>query len=170
MNDIVLIVLRILHIFGGVAWVGATWMVVFFIEPTVTALGPDGGKFMNYMATTRRYPIYISIAAGVTLLAGIVLFGVSSWAKVWNTPRALTFLIGGLFGIAGGVIGGMTGGVTGRMTKLGGEIAQQGKPPSPQQMAEMKTLQERLRSFARLTAILTSIALLAMAAARYIPQ
>lgn len=168
--DILTIILRILHIFGGVAWVGATWMVVFFVEPTVRALGPEGGKFMNYMATTRRYPLYISAAAGITLLAGITLFGVSAWAPVWYTPRALTFLIGGLVGIAGGVVGGMTGGVTARMTRLGGEIAQQGKPPSPEQGSEMRSLQDRLRTFARITAVLTSLALLAMAVARYVPQ
>lgn len=168
--DIIIIILRILHIFSAVAWVGATWMVVFFVEPTVRALGPEGGKFMTYMATTRRYPVYISAAAGITLLAGIILFGVSVWAPVWYTPRGLTFLIGGLIGIVGGVVGGMTGGVTGRLTRLGGEIAKQGKPPSPEQGAEMRSLQERLRTYARVTAILTSIALLAMAVARYVPQ
>lgn len=165
--DILSMVLRVLHIFGAVAWVGATWMVVFFVEPTVRALGPEGGKFMNYMATTRRYPLYISIAAAVTLLAGIVLYGIH-WGPVWNTPMGLTFLIGGLIGIAGGVVGGMTGGVTGRMTKLGGEMAQQGKPPSPEQLTEMSALQARLRSLARVTAILTSIALFLMAIARYV--
>lgn len=167
--DYLVILLRILHIFGGVAWVGAGWMVVFFIEPAVSALGPEGGKFMNYIATVRRYPVYISAAAGVTLIAGLLLYGIK-WGPVWNTPRGLTFLIGGIFGIAAGVVGGMVGGVTGRMMALGGEIAKQGKPPSADQSAQMRALQERLRSLGRISAVLASIALLCMASARYIPE
>lgn len=165
--DILTIIFRILHIFAGVAWVGATWLVVFFVEPTVSALGPDGGKFMNYMATVRRYPIYIASAAGITILAGFILFGIK-WGAVWDTPKGLTFLVGGIFGLAAFVVGIMTGGVTGRLMKLGGEIAQQGRPPSPEQAAELRALQERLRTLARVTAILSSIALLGMAIARYV--
>lgn len=165
--EIVTIILRILHIFSAVAWVGATWMVVFFIIPTVTALGPDGGKFMGYMATVRRYPIYITAAAVITLLAGFALFGMK-WGAVWDTPKGLTFLVGGLIGLAGGVVGGLTGGVTAAITRLGGEIAAQKKPPSPEQQAQMGALQGRLRSYAQITAVLVSIALLAMAAARYV--
>ena len=36
--EIVTIIFRILHIFSAVAWVGAAWLVVLFIEPTVRAM------------------------------------------------------------------------------------------------------------------------------------
>lgn len=165
--DIIVIILRILHIFGAVAWVGGAWLFVFFVEPTVSTLGPDGGKFMNYFVTVRRYPVYLTTAAAVTLIAGLLLFGIK-WGPVWNTSKGLTFLVGGLFGIAAGAVGGMTGASAGRLIKLGGEIAKQGKPPSQAQAAEMRALQERMRSLGQITAVLTSIALLAMAVARYV--
>lgn len=164
--EIVNIIFRILHIFGAVAWVGGAWMVVFFIEPTVRALGPDGGKFMGYMATVRRYPIYVMGAALITLIAGFALYG-AKWGQVWNTGPGLTFLIGGLIGVVGGVMGGMTGAVTGRLMRLGGEITGQQKPPSPEQQAQMAGFQERLRTLGRITAVLVSVALLLMAVARY---
>ena len=165
--EIVTIILRILHIFGAVAWVGGAWLFVFFIEPTVSTLGPDSGKFMNYLVTVRRYPVYLTTAAIVTLLAGILLFGLK-WGPVWNTSKGITFLIGGLFGIAAGAVGGMTGASAGRLIALGGEVAKQGKPPTQEQAAEIRGLQERMRSLGKTTAVLTSIALLAMAVARYV--
>lgn len=165
--DTLVIVLRILHIFSGVAWVGSLWMLVLFVEPTVRALGPDGGKFMNYLVTMRRYPLYATVAALTTILAGLVLFGIK-WGPVWSTPGGLTFLVGGLFGLAAGGVGGMVGGTTRRLTTLGGEIAQQASAPTPQQLAELKALQDRLRQLSLLTAILSSVALLAMAAGRYV--
>lgn len=165
--EILTIILRILHIFGGVAWVGGLWMLVLFVEPTVRALGPEGGKFMNYLVTMRRYPLYATVAAVTTILAGLILFGLK-WGPVWSTPKGLTFLAGGIVGLIAGGMGGMVGGTTGRLTALGGEIAQQGSPPTPQQLSELSALQARLRSLSLITAILTSIALLAMASARYV--
>jgi hypothetical protein len=165
--DILVIIFRILHIFGAVAWVGATWMVVFFIEPTVRATGPEGGKFMAHLATARRYPLYIMAAAAITLLAGIVLFGIQ-WGPVWNTPKGLTFLLGGLIGLVAGGVGGMVGAASGRLVQLGTEIAMQGSPPSPEQGAQLRALQERMHSLGLGTATLTTLALLAMAVARYV--
>ena len=41
--DLYLIVLRALHIFAGVFWVGAALMFFFFVEPTTKKLGPQAG-------------------------------------------------------------------------------------------------------------------------------
>lgn len=144
--------------------------MVIFIEPTSRALGPDGGKFMNYMMTVRRYPMYASAAAGITILAGFVLFGIT-WGPVWNTPRGLTFLAGGIVSLVAIIFGGaIVGRSATAMTQIAGEIAKQGKPPSHEQMTQVRALQEQLRSGGVWTAILVSIALLAMAVARYVPQ
>src|SRR4029078_2508725 len=133
------------------AWVGGAWLFVFFVEPTVSTLGPDAGKFMNYFVTVRRYAVYLTTPAGVTLLAGILLFGLK-WGPVWNTPKGLTFLAGGLFGIIAGGMGGMVGAKSGKLTALGGEIARQGGPPTPQQLSDLSALQARLRSLSLVTA------------------
>jgi uncharacterized membrane protein len=169
--DFIVIVLRILHIFSAVAWVGGVWLFVFFVEPTVATLGPDAGKFMNYLVTVRKYPIYLTAAAGTTILAGLILFGIK-WGSLLGSGNsaAITFLIGGILGIIAGAIGGMTGATAGRMIALGGEIAKQGKPPSKEQLAQIGALQARLRQLGLYTAIITSLALLCMAVARYIPS
>jgi hypothetical protein len=37
-----LAILRLIHISGGLFWVGAFYTFFFFVQPTAMALGPDG--------------------------------------------------------------------------------------------------------------------------------
>lgn len=168
--DILTIVLRILHIFGGVFWVGAAWVLTFFVAPTAAALGPDGGKFMTTLTTRFRFPVYVSIAAVITLLAGFTLyylryvsFGLSS------TGAGMALGLGGIIGLAAGVVGGgVVGTTTSKLGALGAEIGRGGKPPTQEQGAQLAALQARLKTASLWNAILVSIALLLMATARYL--
>lgn len=165
--EILIALLRTLHIFAGVFWVGAAWLLTFFLGPTALALGPDGGKFMGYLNTQRRLPIAISVAAVLTVLAGWALFFIV-WGPVFNTSKGLAFAVGGVLGlIALGIGGGIVGPTSLKVTRLGGDIARAGKPPSPEQMAEMGALQKRLTTASLWNSIFTSFALLFMALARY---
>jgi hypothetical protein len=56
-----------------------------------------------------------------------------------------------------------------RASALGGAIAAGGKPPSPDQAAEMKALQAKLANMAGLAAGLLTLTAVAMGVARYIP-
>lgn len=47
--DILMIVMRFIHIVAGVFWVGAAFVVVRFILPTASAAGPAGGQFMQQL-------------------------------------------------------------------------------------------------------------------------
>ncbi len=167
--DILTILFRILHIFAAVFWVGAAWLVTFFVAPAAAALGPDGGKFMGAL-TQRKMPIYISIAAVVTLLAGFALYYTRIIALgLSSTTAGMVFGLGGLVGlIAGGVGGGIVGPTTTKMAALGAEIARGGKPPTQEQAAQLAALQKRLASASLWNAILVTLALLAMATARYL--
>ena len=48
MNALTL-VLRLIHILGGVFWVGAAWMMTLYIAPSVGATGDSGLQFMRHM-------------------------------------------------------------------------------------------------------------------------
>lgn len=167
--DILTILLRILHIFGGVFWVGAAWLITFFLAPTAAALGPEGGKFMGALSA-RKMPIYISIAALVTLLAGFALYYIRIVVPgLSNTTAGMVFGLGGIIGlVAGGVGGGIVGPTTTKMAALGAEIARGGKPPTPEQASQLSALQKRLASASLWNAILVTLALLAMSVARYL--
>ncbi len=56
-----LIALRILHIGGGVFWVGTTLFAAFFLEPSVSAAGPAGGEVMKRLNATRFHPVMITL-------------------------------------------------------------------------------------------------------------
>ncbi len=102
-----IIVLRIIHIVGGVFWVGGSLFLGLFIGPTVNATAEAGQKFMAHLMTKARLATRISAAAGLTVLAGAILYwielagtyvgldsfrartGIWSWRPV--CPRGLRF-------------------------------------------------------------------------------
>ena len=138
--DLFWIVFRFLHIVSGILWVGSAFAVFTFVEPTVAAMGPDGGKFMGFMVQRRKLPVVITSLSGVTVLAGIV-----------------AMLIGLL----------MIKPTVQKMEALGGQIAASGGPPTPEQGAEMGRLQHHFHSLGRTDLILILIAATTMATARY---
>lgn len=162
------LVLRVLHIFGAVFWVGAAWLSAFFLVPTVRALGPDASKFMGHVIGVRKLSVYISIASGTTLVAGWALWLLRFGMPSLNTHAGVTFLIGGIVGTIAFGVGMMVGSTSRRISALGAEIAQQGKPPTPEQGAQMGALQARMASVGLWTAILTAIALFLMSIARIV--
>ena len=115
-----------------------------------------------------------SAAAGITMLAGILLYihnvaviG-SDWAK---SGTGIVFAIGGIIGIAGGIVGGsMLGPIGKKMGELGKEIEAKGGVPSPDQIQQMNALNARLAQISRLDLLLVLGALILMEVARYIPS
>lgn len=168
-GNIITIVLRLIHIFSGIAWVGGLWLFVLFVSPTVAALGPDGGKFVAHLVLQTRYIVYVAGAAGLTILAGWTLWIYRYGLPSLQTAPGVTFALGGVFGLIAGIIGGAIVAPTARqLATLGTEIARGGKPPTPEQGAQMKGMQARLKSASEWTAILATIAVLCMATARYL--
>jgi len=169
--DIYTIVLRLLHIFAGVFWIGAIWMMVGFLQPTAEATGPDGQKFMQRLFQS-RLPMAMSAAAGTNILAGLLLYWKDSGGLRldWITTRAgLTFTVGGLSAIAAFVVGiVVTKSAADRLGALAKEIQAAGKPPTPEQAAELKQQQAKLFNGTKWIAALLAITLLAMAVARYV--
>jgi hypothetical protein len=120
---------------------------------------------------TPAIPAAIGIAAGLTMLAGAVLYLRDSGGLqlAWITSNVgLGFTIGALAAVAGSIEGGAVLGPTGeKLGKLSAEIQTQGKPPTPEQQAELAKLNAKMNSGGLLSTILLTIALLAMATARY---
>ncbi len=52
--DLYVAAIRIVHIFGGVFWVGTVWMNVGFLVPASEAIGSDAEKFLAYINIRRR--------------------------------------------------------------------------------------------------------------------
>jgi uncharacterized membrane protein len=171
MNIYFILLLRIIHIFAGVLWVGAAIVYFGFIEPTIKSIGPAGGQFMQYLMERRRYPIFMTIVSALTVLAGAPLYlytsgGLqSSWIK---SGPGLVFTTGSVVAIVVFFIGIlMIKPRAERMGALGKEIGMSGGAPSPAQAAEMHKLDGELSKVELADFILLIIATLTMATARY---
>lgn len=169
--DIYTIILRLLHILAGVFWVGAVWMMIGFLQPTAEATGPEGQKFMQRLFQS-KLPRVMSAAAGTNVLAGLLLYWKDSggFRLDWITTAAgLSFTIGGVAAIIAFVLGfTVSKSAADRLAAVGKEIQAGGKPPTPEQAAELKRQQAKLSTGAKWTAALLTIALIEMAIARYV--
>ena len=170
--DWTMIVLRILHILGGVYWAGAAFLMVTVIEPTIEDLGPEGGKFMQRLGEKGKLSQRVSGAAILAVVTGVLMYwrvsgGLSSaWLK---SGHGIALTVGALFALAAMAVGiGLTGRSVGRMAGLGKQMQASGKPPSPDQLAEVKRLQGRIAAGGRATAILLVVTILGMASAQYL--
>ena len=164
--------LRLIHILAGVFWAGAMFLMAGFLLPTIGATGEAGGRFMQHLVQRRRLPTFLGIAAALTVLSGVTMYARMAAAThgAWaSTPPGMAYGIGGLAAILGATIGVLIGSrAGGRMAALGQSIAQAGRPPSPEQQAEIQRLQGRMRFAARSAAGLLAIAVGAMAIGRYL--
>jgi hypothetical protein len=172
MDQAITLTLRFVHIVGGVFWVGAVFLNVFFLFPTVRDAGPQGGRIMQDLMQRRRLPAYINAAAGLTMLSGLIMYGRLAAASngAWaGTPSGITFGIGGLATIIAAIIGGATIRRAGdRMIAIGATVQAAGGPPSDAQATEMRNLQARMARAMRTVAALLFIAVSAMAVGRYV--
>ncbi len=169
--NIGVIVLRIVHIFAGVFWVGGGIFMVAYLGPTAKATELAGQKFMQYLMVQRRFSLSMGVASLLTVLAGATLYwgdsGGFQWAWI-TSPTGLGFTLGASMGLVSFFIGiFMIKPITERLAVLGQQIAAAGRPPSAEQVAELNRLQARMEMIERGDFILLTIALLAMATARY---
>jgi hypothetical protein len=172
MDQTLTLVLRFIHIVGGVFWVGAVFLQVGFIFPTIRETGATGGRFMQELMRRRRLPVYMNTAAGLTMLSGIIMY--ARMAAMTNGAFAesragMTFGIGGLATILAAIIGGAVIGRSGkRLATIGATVQASGGAPSAEQSAEIAAIQGRMGKAMQVVAVLLLIAVTAMAIARYV--
>jgi uncharacterized membrane protein len=168
--DILLILLRILHIIAGVLWVGGALHFFLFIGPSVQATAPESQKFMAHLMTQKRWSQFMSAMSLLTVLAGGALYyrlGSVNWRWVTTGP-GIGFTIGALAGLlvlAAGVF--IIGPRTNRLARISQEIQMNGGSPSANQVAILQRTQRELEILGKVNFVLILIALLTMSTARY---
>ena len=83
-----LIVLRLIHILGGIFWVGSALTFFYFVQPTASATAPESQRFMLHLLGTRRLGDATLAAAIFNVGAGAIL--------IWRDSNGLdaTWLTG----------------------------------------------------------------------------
>jgi uncharacterized membrane protein len=69
-----LLIARLIHVVGGVLWVGSMFFLVVFLTPAVGDVGPDGGKVMGALMR-RKLMVFTPVVAILTVLSGLYLYG-----------------------------------------------------------------------------------------------
>ena len=95
--------LRIIHIFSAVTWVGGSIFMASVMGPTVRAAGPEGGRFMMRMASFGQLSKVLTMGALGTVLAGLLLYYPTSGGLngAWlSSAHGITLTLGALVGIA----------------------------------------------------------------------
>ena len=170
MNTLV-IILRMLHIFSGVFWVGAALMLTFFISPTVSATKEAGQGFMRHFMGNTKFNLMMWTAALTTVIAGFSLYWIDSkgFTSDWmHSGPGIGFGLAAGFAVLGLIVGVFQGKNSNAMAKLGGQIQSQGKPPSPEQVAQLQKLGKALSIGGMLNATFLILATVGMAIARYL--
>jgi len=171
--SVYMLVFRVLHVLGAIAWGGAVFMVVLFLQPTAKAVGPAAGPFMRELLGTRKLIDWVVGLAWVTIIAGGFLywhdlqqFGslgdfLGSEFGLWLTIGAIAALVAvgiGMLATRPTII---------RSLAVGAQIAQAGEHAPPELMQELGALQAKGRSLAKANLAFVTIAAIAMSTARY---
>lgn len=172
-TSIYLIAFRTIHIVGAIAWGGAIFVFVFFLQPTAKAVGPAGAPFMRELLGKRKVVTVILWIAATTIVSGGFLY----WHD-WQVRGSLGDFVGSANGLgltlgAASAIVAFLVGLLGtkptidRVLALGARIAAAGESPPPELGRELQATQARARALAKTNLTFVTLAALAMATARY---
>jgi uncharacterized membrane protein len=165
--NLLVIALRIVHILGGVFWVGSAIFNTLFLGPAVGATAEAGQKVVAHLVTKARLTTMISAAAGITVLAGGALYWIDSQGltSLWTRSGPGTgFGLGALFALVGLVFGSIVGRDMSTLVSVASQIS--GKP-TPEQLGKIQAAQRQLAYAGPATTITLLLALVCMATARY---
>lgn len=172
-GDAYVLVLRILHVMGGIAWGGAIFVFVFFLQPTAKTVGPAAGPFMRELLGRRRIVDVVLWIATTTIVAGLLLYW-EDWRQfktfggflgepfgLWLTIGAISAIVAFTIGLFG------TKPTIDRVLALGARMVAAGESPPPELAAELQAMQARARTLAKTNLVFVTIAAFAMSTARY---
>lgn len=165
------ILLRIIHVLGGVFWVGATIFTAAFLLPALRDAGPDGAKVMEGVAR-RKFMEIMPVVAILTMLSGLWMFYRASGgfnAAYFGSRIGMGLSTGGAFAIIAFLIG-MTVVRPSMMkaTELGKSAMQASPEEKGRIMAAAGALRNRANKAGNIVATLLVLAAAAMAVARYL--
>lgn len=166
-----ILVLRLVHVLGGVFWVGAMMYNAFFLMPTIAQAGPAAAGPIIAGFQQRKLFVWLPVVAILTMLAGVRLLMIQSAgfsSTYFGTPMGRTYLVGGALAIIAFAIGfavnrpAMT-----RMSELGAAMATANDSAKSAMQGEMAMLRKRAGIATALVNWMLIAAAAAMAVARY---
>jgi uncharacterized membrane protein len=166
--NLLVIVLRILHIMGAIIWGGGALIMEFFIGRTIAGTGEVGQKFAQHLMNKIRMHNFMTAAAITTILAGSILYWIDSngFSSAWvRSGTGIGFGIGAVFGLIAFVAGAVFGASNAKLAQIGAQIQSK---PTQEQMTQLQSVQKRIKTVSPIHVICMILAMLFMATARYL--
>ena len=157
-----LLVLRLIHILGGVYWVGAGLFSTFYLAPALKASGPTvAGAVMSHMQRRHMFTV-MPVVAILTMLSGLrLMMIVSAGDGDWFVHRAgHTYSVAGALAVIAFVLSLV---VTRPAMVKAGKLAQSGGDPSA-----IAALQKRASVATMVAVVFLILSAAGMAVARYL--
>ena len=164
-HPVVLFLLRDIHIVGAVFWVGGVVVLTLFVLPAARSTAPSGQQMLMDIMLRRKLSVYLIVAAILTTLAGLLLYGrnMSLSGGAWGrSSMGIGMTIGAICSIIAVIIGMSISAPAAK--KLAGAGAPGATPLSDE---ERNRLQRRGELASHIVLFLLAIAALTMATARY---
>lgn len=98
-----LVLLRLVHVLGGIAWAGSALFLTVFLGPALAASGANAGPVMAQLKA-RRLVAFMPTVALLTILSGLRLMWILSGGfsmGYFTTPHGLAFGVAGATAIIG---------------------------------------------------------------------
>lgn len=166
-----LLVLRLVHILGGIFWLGSGLFTTFFLIPALGRAGPAAGPVMGALQQRRLFTV-LPVVAILTLVSGVRLFQIVSggFAPAYVSSRmGQTFLWSGVAAIAAFLLSLI---VARPAMVRAGELGASMSSVPDEQRAERAVEIERLRRRSGLASLAAMVLLIGaaagMAVARYL--
>jgi uncharacterized membrane protein len=157
--DVLLVLLRLIHIVAAFVWFGLGVTSYFFINPAAINAGEGGMRFLSNMYRLPMASNIIAIFAGTTTLVGLLMYAFTNVTARFSNTGNIVLGIGALAGLAATIHGGA---VMGRA----GKAVEEALAGSDMDAARTRVIEQQ--SHARLSLILMVVALIGMASARYL--
>jgi uncharacterized membrane protein len=166
-----LLVLRLVHILGGMIWVGTGNFNTFFLLPALAQAGPAAGQVFAGLQR-RRVFTFLPVVAVLTILSGVRLMQITSanFSPAWfNSAPGRTYAWSGVLAIVGFVVGIVLGRPAAlRAARLGATVAATTDPTERATLAAKLETARRMGSIASLLSVgLVVLAAAGMSVARY---
>jgi uncharacterized membrane protein len=165
-----LLALRVIHIVGGIFWVGATMFTSFYLLPVLTQSGPAASHVMMGLQK-RRLMVVMPITAVLTILSGLRLMMITSSrfsGDYFAMASGRTYAISGLAAILALVVGLAVGRPTAARMSALSHMAASGETDRQTIAAEVRRLQKRAATASLSAVVLLLFAAIGMAIARYL--
>ena len=122
-----IIVLRLVHVVGGILWVGAAVFNMLFLAPALRASGPAAGPVMAALRQRGLF-VFLPVVALLTILSGTRLMMIVSAgfdASWFQSTRGSVYAWSGLISIVAFVLGiSVTRPLANKIGALAGQLAQ----------------------------------------------